>query len=146
MFVKNVCKYGLPALYSSIREAVRVMKQKLTTCLIALTSAVGALLLFSRSVYALDCAVLPSEICSKAEDSEAIFALLNFFLTILVVLVGIVAIGMFIWAGILYASGDANSNRVAQAKTIMTNTTVGIIAFGLMYLALNWLIPGGIFN
>ena len=121
-------------------------KQKLTTCLIALTSAIGALLLFSRSVYALDCAVLPSEICSKAEDSEAIFALLNFFLTILVVLVGIVAIGMFIWAGILYASGDANSNRVAQAKTIMTNTTVGIIAFGLMYLALNWLIPGGIFN
>ena len=122
------------------------MKQKLTTCLIALTSAIGALLLFSRSVYALDCAVLPNEICSKAEDSEAIFALLNFFLTILVVLVGIVAIGMFIWAGILYASGDANSNRVAQAKTIMTNTTVGIIAFGLMYLALNWLIPGGIFN
>lgn len=122
------------------------MKQKLTTCLIAITSAVGALLLFSRSVYALDCAVLPSEICSKAEDSEAIFALLNFFLTILVALVGIVAIGMFIWAGVLYASGDANSNRVAQAKTIMTNTTVGIIAFGLMYLALNWLIPGGIFN
>lgn len=122
------------------------MKQKLTTCLIALTSAVGALLLFSRSVYALDCAVLPSEICSKAEDSEAIFALLNFFLTILVALVGIVAIGMFIWAGVLYASGDANSNRVAQAKTIMTNTTVGIIAFGLMYLALNWLSPGGIFN
>lgn len=122
------------------------MKQKLTTCLIALTSAVGALLLFSRSVYALDCAVLPSEICSKAEDSEAIFALLNFFLTILVALVGIVAIGMFIWAGVLYASGDANSNRVAQAKTIMTNTTVGIIAFGLMYLVLNWLIPGGIFN
>lgn len=122
------------------------MKQKLTTCLIALTSAVGALLLFSRSVYALDCAVLPDEICSKAEDSEAIFALLNFFLTILVALVGIVAIGMFIWAGVLYASGDANSNRVAQAKTIMTNTTVGIIAFGLMYLALNWLIPGGIFN
>ena len=122
------------------------MKQKLTTCLIALTSAIGALLLFSRSVYALDCAVLPSEICSKAEDSEAIFALLNIFLTILVVLVGIVAIGMFIWAGILYASGDANSNRVAQAKTIMTNTTIGIIAFGLMYLALNWLIPGGIFN
>lgn len=122
------------------------MKQKLTTCLIALTSAIGALLLFSRSVYALDCAVLPNEICSKAEDSEAIFALLNFFLTILVVLVGIVAIGMFIWAGILYASGDANSNRVAQAKTIMTNTTIGIIAFGLMYLALNWIIPGGIFN
>ena len=122
------------------------MKQKLTTCLIALTSAIGALLLFSRSVYALDCAVLPDEICSKAGEGEAIFALLNFFLTILVALVGIVAIGMFIWAGVLYASGDANSNRVAQAKTIMTNTTVGIIAFGLMYLALNWLIPGGIFN
>ena len=124
------------------------MKQKLTTYLIALTSAIGVLSLFSWPVYAdgIECAGLPNEVCSQAEDSEAIFALLNFFLTILVVLVGIVAIGMFIWAGILYASGDANSNRVAQAKTIMTNTTVGIIAFGLMYLALNWLIPGGIFN
>ena len=53
---------------------------------------------------------------------------------------------MFAWAGILYASGDANSNRVAQAKTIMTNTIIGIIAFGLMYLGLNWLIPGGVFD
>jgi hypothetical protein cdiviTM7_00602 len=122
------------------------MKQKLLTYFVTLASATSLLLLSSQPVYALDCTVLPNDICSKAEDSEAIFALLNFFLTILVVLVGIVAIGMFIWAGILYASGDANSNRVAQAKTIMTNTTIGIIAFGLMYLALNWLIPGGIFN
>ena len=122
------------------------MKQKLLTYFVTLASATSLLLLSSQPVYALDCTVLPNDICSKAEDSEAIFTLLNFFLTILVVLVGIVAIGMFIWAGILYASGDANSNRVAQAKTIMTNTTIGIIAFGLMYLALNWLIPGGIFN
>ena len=145
MFVKNVCKYGLPALYSN-QEAIRVMKQKLTTCLITLTSAVGALLLFSRSVYALDCAVLPDEICSKAGEGEAVFALLKFVFDICVILVGIVAMCMFVWAGILYASGDANSNRVAQAKTIMTNTIVGIIAFGLMYLGLNWLIPGGVFN
>ena len=122
------------------------MKQKLLTYFVTLASATSLLLLSSQPVYALDCTVLPNDICSKAEDSEAIFALLNSPLTILVVLVGIVAIGMFIWAGILYASGDANSNRVAQAKTIMTNTTIGIIAFGLMYLALNWLIPGGIFN
>ncbi|MBB1579436.1 hypothetical protein HG426_000705 [Candidatus Saccharibacteria bacterium] len=122
------------------------MKQKLTTCLIALTSAVGALLLFSRSVYALDCAVLPDEICSKAGEGEAVFELLKFVFDICVILVGIVAMCMFVWAGILYASGDANSNRVAQAKTIMTNTIVGIIAFGLMYLGLNWLIPGGVFN
>ncbi len=122
------------------------MKQKLTTCLIALTSAIGALLLFSRSVYALDCAVLPDEICSKAGEGEAVFELLKFVFDICVILVGIVAMCMFVWAGILYASGDANSNRVAQAKTIMTNTIVGIIAFGLMYLGLNWLIPGGVFN
>ncbi len=122
------------------------MKQKLTTCLIALTSAIGALLLFSRSVYALDCAVLPDEICSKAGEGEAIFQLIKFVFVICVILVGVVAMCMFAWAGILYASGDANSNRVAQAKTIMTNTIIGIIAFGLMYLGLNWLIPGGVFD
>ena len=123
MFVKNVCKYGLPALYSN-QEAIRVMKQKLTTCLIALTSAVGALLLFSRSVYALDCAVLPDEICSKAGEGEAMFELPKFILNICVAIVGVGAVAMFTWAGILYISGDSNSNRVAQAKTIMTNTTL----------------------
>ena len=70
------------------------MKQKLLTYFVTLASATSLLLLSSQPVYALDCTVLPNDICSKAEDSEAIFALLNFFLTILVVLVGIVAIGM----------------------------------------------------
>lgn len=74
------------------------------------------------------------------------FELLKFILNICVAIVGVGAVAMFTWAGILYISGDSNSNRVAQAKTIMTNTTIGVIAFALMYLGLNWLIPGGIFN
>ena len=87
------------------------------------------------------------EIVSLIDVSQSgVYKLLIEVLKVLTALVGVIAVGMFVWAGILYSSGDGNSNRVSQAKTIITNTTLGIVAYGLMYLALNWLIPGGIFN
>ena len=126
------------------------MKHKLVIISIILAGGLVALL-HAPLVRALDCAVLPQEICNSADVSgdvsnSGIFKLLIEALKILSALVGVVAVGMFIWAGILYSSGDANSQRVSQAKTVMINTTIGIVAYALMYLALNWLIPGGVFN
>ena len=126
------------------------MKQKLILFGLIVASVI-ALLTSAPPAQALDCAFLPQEICDAAQGSgntkdSGIFKLLIEALKILSALVGVVAVAMFVWAGILYSSGDGNSQRVAQAKTVMINTTIGIIAYALMYLALNWLIPGGVFN
>jgi len=64
----------------------------------------------------------------------------------MIALVGLAAIGSMIFAGILYSSAQGNSEQVMRAKKIILNTVIGIIAFSLMYLGLNWLIPGGVFN
>ena len=127
------------------------MKQKLI--IIGLTTIGQAgIVLFAPQVSALECSVLPQAICDAADSGggdvsdTGVWKLLIWVLNIMMALVGLVATGSIIYAGILYSSAAGNSENVAKAKTIIINTAIGIAAFALMYLGLNWLIPGGIFN
>ena len=97
----------------------------------------------------LTCSVLPQSICKNAEQGgtdSGIWRLIIWVLNIMIALVGLAATGSVIYAGVLYSSAGGNSENIAKAKTIIVNTAIGIVAFGLMYVALNWLVPGGIFN
>lgn len=101
-----------------------------------------------RGFGAVECSVLPSSICSKAEDGSTnggVFQLLKWVLMILTTLVGIGAVGGLIWAGIMYGTAGGDTNKVKQSKTIITDTIIGIIAYGLMIVVINWLVPGGVF-
>lgn len=103
---------------------------------------------------ALNCAVLPQDVCNAAKNkaeggdvtNTGVFKLILFVLNILTAGIGIVAVGAVVYAGILYSSAGDNAAQVQQAKDTIKNTIIGIIAFALMYLILNWLIPGGIFK
>ena len=79
------------------------------------------------------------------EKNSPIIQLLNMVLGILTGLVGIAAVGAFVYAGIMYASASGKADQVAKAKTIMINAVIGILAFAVMRAALEWLIPGGLF-
>ena len=143
------------------------MKQLFRTILVTLTLpavAVGSFLAFSPQVSALapqvsalDCAILPQSVCGAAETPPdtsdpnnvnvkptGLFLLLRWVLTILTAVVGIAAIGTIIWAGIMYASAADDSGQVAKAKTLIRDVIIGVIAYGLMIVGLNWLVPGGV--
>lgn len=104
--------------------------------------------------YAADvkCSVLPQSICDRAKDDTAqvkdsgVMELLKWVLRIMTAGVGIVATGALVYAGILYASASDNASQISQAKTIITNVVIGIVAYGLMILVVNFLIPGGVFG
>lgn len=116
--------------------------------------AVTSLFLLTSPAQALDCAVLPKSICDTANNSASggdvtntgIFKLLEFVLGLMTAGVGIVAVGAIIYAGILYTSAGDSQQQVTQAKDVIKNTAIGLIAFGFMFLILNWLIPGGVFK
>lgn len=132
--------------------------------LIAVATAVFAALLVggqishavdTNTVMAADeikCAVLPDSICNAAKATPSkgdisdtgVYKLLVYAINILSAVIGIVAVGVLVYAGIMYASAGDNSQQVSSAKGMITNTVIGIIAYGLMYFALNWLIPGGV--
>lgn len=73
-------------------------------------------------------------------------ATLVIIIQILTGIVGITAIGAFIYAGIVYSAASGNAHMVAKSKEIMMNTVIGLALFAGMAVLLNWLIPGGIFS
>ncbi len=128
------------------------MKQKLQALLLAVGATVTLLspALVTTNAYAVNCAVLPDAICKKTEadnknvETSGIMAILKLAIQILTGIIGIVAVGVFVFAGILYASAGDKSDQISRAKNLITQAVIGIVAYAMMFFALQWLVPGGI--
>lgn len=105
---------------------------------------------FVPPAHAADCGGIETSVidCSSAKDETGspVVAILVVAIQLLTGLVGIVAIGAFIYAGIMYSSASGNASQTAKAKEIIRNTVIGLVLFAGMVLVLNWLIPGGLFT
>ena len=73
-----------------------------------------------------------------------IWDILNYVLVTMTAGVVIAAIGSVVVAGVLYTSAGSNSSQVQKAKTMITNTIIGVLAYAVMWAILEWLIPGGV--
>lgn len=79
------------------------------------------------------------------KGGDAVWSLLIVAINILTGGIGLVAVGGLVYASILYASAGDNSSQVSQAKNMIRDIIIGIVAFALMYSILQYLVPGGIF-
>lgn len=102
---------------------------------------------------ALDCGVLPKDICDSADKGDAndvksggIWKLLLFVLQIMTGGVILLAIAGVVYGSVLYTSAGGNQEQVKKARTVITNVVIGVLLFVLMFGLANWLIPGGVFN
>lgn len=123
------------------------MNAKVISVAVFVVALIGMGVAYSPRAYAIPCAILPQNICDGAEtpgQGGGVFALLTWVLKAMVALVGIAAVGGVIWAGILYLSAGENASQTKQAKTIIVDVAIGLIAFGLMFLIINWLVPGAV--
>ena len=121
--------------------------KKIAKVFVVVAAIAGVGLLYAPSVYAINCAVLPSGLCGTANTggtTGGVFELLKWILRIMIGVVGIAAVGGMIWSGILYLTASDNTAQVKQAKTVIVDVVIGLIAFALMFLIINWLIPGGV--
>ncbi len=83
--------------------------------------------------------------CEGGGDCEAkMFEYINFGITALSAMAGVIFVIMVVWGGIEYSSAGGDAQRVAAAKSKVTNAIIGLIAFGLLYGFLSWIVPGGI--
>ena len=83
---------------------------------------------------------------SKDASSTGLWGVLLLAINILTAGIGITAIGGVVYGSILYTSAGGSQEQVKKAMGIITNVVIGVIAYALMYSALNFLIPGGLFN
>lgn len=81
----------------------------------------------------------------KQVQDNAIWGLLIMVINILTAGVGVLAVGGIIYGAILYTTAEDRADQVKKSTDIITNVVIGLVAFALMWSALNFLIPGGLF-
>lgn len=127
------------------------IKQKTVSLVIALSSLTLSALIAPTALA--DCGGAKTSIINCEQTNEgtnakdnAVWGVLLIALNILTAGVGIAAVGGIVYASILYASAGDSAEDTKKAKQIIRDVVIGLVAFGLMYLVLNYLIPGGIFS
>lgn len=60
--------------------------------------------------------------------------------------VGVLALAGLVWGAILYTSAGGSPEQVKKARMVFTNVVIGVVAFGAMFVLLNFLVPGGVFR
>ncbi|MFV0485171.1 MAG: D-alanyl-D-alanine carboxypeptidase family protein [Candidatus Saccharimonadales bacterium] len=117
----------------------------------------GVALLVSTSAFAADCiprgleapenaaacaSILPDSWC----ESNGVWEILNLVLNIATLGIGILATIGIVITGIMWLTARDNEQQVVKSKNRMFNIVIGIMVWGLLWLFLSWLIPGGVTN
>lgn len=79
-------------------------------------------------------------------QNSGIWGVLLIALNILTAGVGIAAVGGIVYGAILYTSAGDSTEQTKKAIEIIRNVVIGLVAYGLMFIGLNFLIPGGVFT
>lgn len=87
--------------------------------------------------------ILPGDWC-EGDGSAGISGILNLVLNIMTMGVGILATVGLIISGIQWLTARDNENQVIKAKSRIFNIVIGIALWGVMYMLLAWLTPGGL--
>jgi hypothetical protein len=122
-------------------------KQTLLKFTVGSAMVLSAMFVLQPSVYAATCGGVDTSIvsCDDSEDN-AIFSILIIVINVMAALVGLAAVGGFIYGAILYTSAGDKAAQVTKAKETLANVVIGLVAFALMWAFLQFLIPGGVFE
>lgn len=112
-------------------------------------------------VLAVDCDPATQSCCGGVETSlikcdqpgtgtdirgTGIWGILLLVINILTAGIGVAAVAGIVYASILYTSSAGEPDKIKKAMTIITDIVIGVVAYALMYAALNFLVPGGLFT
>ncbi|MDB5165238.1 MAG: hypothetical protein JWM00_128 [Candidatus Saccharibacteria bacterium] len=79
-------------------------------------------------------------------EKNGVWALLLMAINILTAGIGIAAVGGVVYGSIMYTTAGDNEAQVKQAKEIIRNVVIGVMAYIAMYALLQFIVPGGIFS
>ena len=127
------------------------IKQTVTTVVMAI-SLFGGVFLAAQPANATTCDTVPTAIieCNDAKGDyknvkdNGVWELLKLTLNILTAVIGVAAVGGIAYGAALYAGAADSPDRAKKGMEFIKNVVIGVIAYGLMYVMLNFLIPGGV--
>ena len=84
------------------------------------------------------------KICNEGDDDGIILSFMKWILRIMTAGVGVAAVGGIGYGALLYTTAESKPEQTKKAIGIITNVVIGIIAYALMAVLLNFIIPGGV--
>lgn len=99
-----------------------------------------------------DCGGVPTSVISCSQgggtnlEETGVWGILLLAVNILTAGVGVLALAGIVYGAILYTSAGGNPEQVKKARGIFINVVIGVVAFGIMFTLLNFLVPGGVFT
>lgn len=80
------------------------------------------------------------------DEDGVVFGLLKWILRLMTAGVGIAAVGGIGYGALLYTTAEGKPEQTKKGIEVITNVVIGIAAYALMFVLLNFLIPGGAFG
>jgi len=120
--------------------------------LIVFALIVGAVATFLPYSASADCGGVPTSIinCDQggggSVEDTGVWGILLLAINILTAGIGVAAVIGIIYGSVLYATAGGSLDQTKEAKKTIFNVAIGLATYALMYSALNFLIPGGMFN
>ncbi len=97
-----------------------------------------------------DCGGIPTSInfgtfCGKP-GTTPVTAIILWVIDFLSIGVGVAVVIGIIFGGITYTMSDGEPAKAKQGKDIITNAIIGLFLFIFLFAAVQFLVPGGVFN
>ena len=77
-------------------------------------------------------------------QQSGILGILKLVVRVLAIGVGVVAVAGIGWGAIQYATAQDNAGQINEAISVIRNVIIGLVAFALMTVLLNFSVPGGV--
>ena len=88
--------------------------------------------------------ILPAEWCDPQSGAANIANILALVINIMTAGIGILATIGIIISGIQWMTARDKEEQIVKAKSRLFNIVLGLFVWGIMWLVLSWLIPGGV--
>lgn len=79
----------------------------------------------------------------RVEDTP-IWELLIIAINVLTAGIGVTAVVGIVYGSILWSSATGSPEQIKKARGIITNVVIGVLCYAVMYLVLNFIVPGGL--
>jgi hypothetical protein len=108
------------------------------------STIIGAPMAFAQST-STSCGGVNTSVIN-CNNPNGVMGVLMLIVNILSAGIVIAAIGGIAYASVMYTTSGGSPDKVKQAKTIITNVVIGLVAYAFLWSFLNYITPGGMFN
>ncbi|MCL1839680.1 pilin [Candidatus Saccharibacteria bacterium] len=107
-------------------------------CVVVMAAVVSVVLTSPVSAADECVGILPSDWCGE----NGVWRILELILNIMTMGIGILALVGIVISGIQWMTARDKEEQIVKAKSRIFNIVIGLIVWALIWLILNWLIPG----